>query len=552
VAWIASWRPNTQSTFRANGDPFAPNAPCCAGISRRCSHRADWQLTIALTPGRNVSRLRVKRVLTRTQRVTTMHSYRAPSFTQYGFWALCTLMTGAIGCADAPPAEEAVGESRWGVAECDSGHFLDTTRSPAVCISCTPVSNCVSSVTCTAASNSQCSQCEEGRWLSNSLPSVCSPCTPVPFCTSALICTDANDSTCSSCAPGHYLDDRQRCTPCAPVPFCQSALLSCTNGNDSTCSSCAPGYYLDGGSCTPCQRPSGCVGAVACTNAMDATCTECDAGYFLDTAVAPAVCKSCTPVSACVSSVTCTTASNSQCTQCAEGRWLSNSLPSVCLGCSPAPNCASAVSCTGPAASVCAACLPGYRLAAGACVNIDECSDNTDTCSPFASCTDTLGSFACACNAGYSGDGMACTPSCGGFGADPLLWGQPLARDGQIVDTDPSAGGTLKYRYQRGSTIPVKVRALDCSRADITSKPSVRGTVHVYADLGCDGVADQELQTDCRTSSPGTMKKADGFLAYQLDTSELPRSPACFVLEVVVRDTTTGNQAREQTLLQRK
>jgi len=135
-----------------------------------------------------------------------------------------------------------------------------------------------------------------------------------------------------------------------------------------------------------------------------------------------------------------------------------------------------------------------------------------------------------------------------------LLWGQPLSRNGQAQDTDPSAGGTLKYRYQTGSTIPVKVRALDCSSADITSQPNVSGTVHVYADLDCDAAADQELQIDrgARTGSPGTMKTADGFLAYGLDTSKFPPAPACFVLQVVVRDTTTGDEARETTLLQRK
>lgn len=189
-----------------------------------------------------------------------------------------------------------------------------------------------------------------------------------------------------------------------------------------------------------------------------------------------------------------------------------NGVP-TCTACDATAGCA-AMSCTGPGASGCTACLPGYRLDAG----------------------------------------MTCTPSCGGFGADPLLWAQPLARNGQAEDTDPSAGGTLKYRYQRGGTILVKVHALDCSSADITSKPNVSGTVHVYADLSCDGVADQELQLDRagRTGSPGTMKKTDGFLAYDLDTSKFPPSPACFVLEVVVRDTTTGNEAREKTLLQRK
>ncbi len=230
-----------------------------------------------------------------------------------------------------------------------------------------------------------------------------------------------------------------------------------------------------------------------------------------------------------------------------------NGVP-TCTACDAAIAGCAAMSCTGPGASECTACLPGYRLDAGGCVNIDECSDSTDTCSPFASCTDTLSSFECACNSGYTGDGMTCTPSCVGFGADPLLWGQPLARNGQTEDTDPSAGGTLKYRYQKGRTILVKVRALDCSSVDITSQPNVGGTVHVYADLSCDGVADQKLQIDrgTRTGLPGTMDKADGFLAYNLNTKVFPSSPACFVLEVVVRDTITGNEAREKTLLQRK
>ncbi|MDQ2643555.1 MAG: hypothetical protein M3020_07065 [Myxococcota bacterium] len=149
---------------------------------------------------------------------------------------------------------------------------------------------------------------------------------------------------------------------------------------------------------------------------------------------------------------------------------------------------------------------------------------------------------------------MTCTPSCGSFGPDPLLWAQPLARNGRAEDTDPSAGGTIKYRYQRSSNLPVKVRALDCSSADITSDPNVSGTVHVYTDLGCDGVADQEvpLGGDRRTGSPGTMKNAGQFLSYGLDTKELPPSPDCFVLEVVVRDATSGDEARETTLLQRK
>jgi hypothetical protein len=353
--------------------------------------------------------------------------------------ACAVAITTFIGCADAPPAEEAVGESRSAVEvpleECLPGTYPDASQGAA---------------------------------------SVCSPCSPIPFCTSVVRCTDANDSICSACARGYQLDDRYQCR------------------------ACQPGTYASDDGCTPCPSRPGC-GAVTCTNANDVACSECDSGYFRDTSVAPAACKPCTPVSGCVSSLTCTTATNSACTQCAEGSWLSLSVPSICTSCSPVPNCTTAISCT-------------------------NASNST------------------------------CTPSCSGFGADPLLWGQPLARNGQAADTDPSAGGTLKYRYQRGSTILIKVRALDCSSADITSEPNVNGTVHVYADLSCDGVADQELQIDRdgRTSSPGTMKKADGFLAYDLDTSKFPSSRTCFVLEVMVRDTTTGKEAREKTLLQRK
>ena len=51
-----------------------------------------------------------------------------------------------------------------------------------------------------------------------------------------------------------------------------------------------------------------------------------------------------------------------------------------------------------------------------------------------------------------------------------------------------------------------------------------------------------------RTGLPGTMDKADGFLAYNLNTKVFPSSPACFVLEVVVRDPQQPQIARFQEL----
>jgi hypothetical protein len=35
-----------------------------------------------------------------------------------------------------------------------------------------------------------------------------------------------------------------------------------------------------------------------------------------------------------------------------------------------------------------------------------------------------------------------------------------LARNGASEDTDPSAGRTVKYRFIRGSTIPIQIHAL--------------------------------------------------------------------------------------------
>lgn len=40
--------------------------------------------------------------------------------------------------------------------------------------------------------------------------------------------------------------------------------------------------------------------------------------------------------------------------------------------------------------------------------DVDECSTNTDNCSPNAICTNTFGSFSCVCVAGYDGNGVNC------------------------------------------------------------------------------------------------------------------------------------------------
>lgn len=43
------------------------------------------------------------------------------------------------------------------------------------------------------------------------------------------------------------------------------------------------------------------------------------------------------------------------------------------------------------------------------CMDIDECSDETDDCDANASCENTVGSYNCICNSGYTGNGFTCT-----------------------------------------------------------------------------------------------------------------------------------------------
>ena len=50
-------------------------------------------------------------------------------------------------------------------------------------------------------------------------------------------------------------------------------------------------------------------------------------------------------------------------------------------------------------------CLGGFEADGGSCVDIDECSEGTDSCLVDA-CINTVGGFTCSCEAGYQGDGV--------------------------------------------------------------------------------------------------------------------------------------------------
>ena len=75
------------------------------------------------------------------------------------------------------------------------------------------------------------------------------------------------------------------------------------------------------------------------------------------------------------------------------------------------------------------------------------------------------------------------------FADDAVVWQQPLARNGMSEDTDPSAGGALKYRFKLGRTVPIKIRAEGCE-GDVTGNSNVSATVVVFGDTDLDGAAD--------------------------------------------------------------
>jgi thrombospondin type 3 repeat protein len=153
------------------------------------------------------------------------------------------------------------------------------------------------------------------------------------------------------------------------------------------------------------------------------------------------------------------------------------------------------------------------------------------------------------------GDGIGdVCDGCRSFAADAIIWHQPLARNGASEDTDPSADRTVKYRFKRGSTIPIQIHALGCT-ADVTFNANVIGAVTVFGDSNCDGATDanaEPIEFNGVGGGGGVMDKIDGHLKYNLDTKSLPTTAQCYILRVTVTDTCTGEETFEEVLLQAK
>jgi len=62
-------------------------------------------------------------------------------------------------------------------------------------------------------------------------------------------------------------------------------------------------------------------------------------------------------------------------------------------------------------------CPNGFTDTGSACVDIDECSEGTDTCTPPATCVNYEGGFGCECPSGFYWDGLSC------YDIDECGWG---------------------------------------------------------------------------------------------------------------------------------
>merc|ERR1719336_2009879 len=89
---------------------------------------------------------------------------------------------------------------------------------------CTSIANCAGDVTCTDATDSVCSSCEDGFY-----GDTCAECTSVANCAGDVTCTDETDSVCSSCEDGFYGDTCTAPTLATTIPTTTAASAGCIN-----------------------------------------------------------------------------------------------------------------------------------------------------------------------------------------------------------------------------------------------------------------------------------------------------------------------------------
>ncbi len=260
-----------------------------------------------------------------------------------------------------------------------------------------------------------CSQCSEGRYLSNNLcplcstipvsNATCSACSQSGKCTAAtcksgyyklnaigkdsLACgvcpagTYINGGSCAYCSSGTFTSGQNQssCSVCSSIKIAVGNsgttvdCSSCSSTGKCTAFTCPTGYYSNGTKCVNC--PTGCS---SCSSAS--SCSACSSGYFLKGGTCHKEIPCCSYCSSCDKTT-------GTCSSCNGGYYLSGNTCYKEKSCGS--NCANCDKTTGN----CRSCNSGYYLSGGSCYQEKSC------CSYCSSCDKKTGKCS-ACQSGYS------------------------------------------------------------------------------------------------------------------------------------------------------
>jgi len=238
---------------------------------------------------------------------------------------------------------------------------------------------------------------------------------------STITCTTATNSRVSACEDGFYKttggdNSPDTCTACTDVPGAAPGTITCTTADDSSTTACADGFTInDGGrACTPsvCIRPSNTVGynitSETLTMPSFSVSVNCLDGYYGDPAAAVCGgndaeytlngCSQCTdvPNAAPGATITCTTATNSRVSACADGFYKTDNTGSdqsdTCTACTPVPNADpdAGITCTTGSDSRITSCATGYVIVHAEDGSSDTCIqsvNNVDCNGNWSDCT---------------------------------------------------------------------------------------------------------------------------------------------------------------------
>jgi hypothetical protein len=318
---------------------------------------------------------------------------------------------------------------------CDAGYNGDG-RKCTVNVQCgSDPTVCDSLATCQQIGDQRVCQCKTGFEGDGAR------CTNVDECMRNLddcpvhaACADTEGSFTCTCDAGYakpvgganLCNDIDECL--ANTDNCDDMPNACRNTDGGFMCACPAGYSGSGvgDTCVDINEcmlnTDGCdTNPDACINDIGAFHCMCPAGYS-----GTGVGNTCVNIDQCTMNLddcaatpaTCVDDSGSpgyHCTCPATGYTGTGTVASPCVDvneCSSGSlnNCNANATCTNvPAGSFTCTCNTGWAPTgtnpghgAGGCINVNECTANTDDCNPNAACMDTQGSFTCTCNAGYT------------------------------------------------------------------------------------------------------------------------------------------------------